>query len=191
MKNREYITPDKLFNNSIELGLKIYKSGYKPKYIMGIWRGGAQTSIIIQELLEYLPNSINIKHILLGTSSYNNIEKQNCNIQLYGQLDIIKKLKKEDVILIIDDVHDTGLSIQKVKKYIKMNCQSMPIIKVATLYFKSKNNKTKSIPDFYIYNTDDWLIFPHELIGLQLNEIIENKKIDIFLKKEFKYLARF
>ena len=66
-----------------------------------------------------------------------------------------------------------------------MYCYTIPTIKVGTIYFKSNNNKTNNLPDFYIYDTNDWLVFPHELIGLHLKEIIKNKQFDIFIKKEF------
>ena len=182
MSKKYYISSNELLNDSLELGIKIFKSGYKPDYIIGVWRGGAQISITIQELFEYL--NIKMRYIYLGASSYTNIEKQDNNIYVYGQTDIIKNLKKEDKILIIDDVYDTGLSIQKITKYIKMYCYGVPTIKVGILYFKSNNNKTNMMPDFYMYDTNNWLVFPHELVGLYLNEIIKNKDIDVFVKKE-------
>ena len=30
-------------------------------------------------------------------------------------------------------------------------------------------------PDFYIHQTEKWLVFPHELEGLSIEEIILNK----------------
>ena len=48
-------------------------------------------------------------------------------------------------------------------------------LKVATPYFKPSKNKTKRKPDFYIHETEKWLVFPHELEGLSLEEIIKNK----------------
>ena len=182
MNKKQYIKPDKLLNDSLKLGMKIFKSGYKPNCIIGIWRGGAQISITIQELLEYL--NIKMKNIYIGTSSYYDIEKQDSTIYIDSQINKIRNLTKEDKILIIDDVHDTGLSIQKVINHIQMYCYSIPTIKVGTIYFKSDNNKTNNVPDFYIYDTDDWLVFPHELLYLHLNEIIRNKHFDIFIKKD-------
>ena len=51
----------------------------------------------------------------------------------------------------------------------------MPEIRVATPYFKPKNNKTDRVPDYYIHETDQWLVFPHELQGLSMDEIKANK----------------
>ena len=50
-----------------------------------------------------------------------------------------------------------------------------PEIKVATPYFKPSKNKTNREPDFYLHETDQWLVFPHELDGLSIEEIKKNK----------------
>ena len=48
-------------------------------------------------------------------------------------------------------------------------------IRVATVYYKPEKNKTDRTPDFYIYETEKWLVFPHELDGLTAEEILANK----------------
>ena len=79
-------------------------------------------------------------------------------------------------MLIVDDVHDTGHSIQQIISDIKFACKkNTPDIKVATPYFKPTKNQTKNKPDFYLHETDDWLVFPHELDGLTIEEIKQNK----------------
>ena len=68
------------------------------------------------------------------------------------------------------------MSISKVIEELKEACKiNMPEIRVATPYFKPKNNKTDRVPDYYIHETDQWLVFPHELQGLTLEEIKSNK----------------
>ena len=49
-------------------------------------------------------------------------------------------------------------------------------IRVATAWFKPKYNLTDIVPDYYINDTDQWLVFPHELEGLTREEIFTNKK---------------
>ena len=53
--------------------------------------------------------------------------------------------------------------------------KNTPEIKVATPYFKPNKNQTNRRPDFYIHETEKWLVFPHELEGLSIEEIIEFK----------------
>ena len=40
-----FIAADELLKDSFNLAWKIYESGYKPNYIVGVWRGGAPVKL--------------------------------------------------------------------------------------------------------------------------------------------------
>ncbi len=48
-------------------------------------------------------------------------------------------------------------------------------IRIATPRYKPKQNETGQEPDYYLYSTTDWLVFPHELVGLTEEEILRHK----------------
>jgi len=76
----------------------------------------------------------------------------------------------------VDDVHDTGLSIDQVIQDLKSICKkNTPEIRIATPYYKPGNNKTSRTPDYFLHETEQWLGFPHELEGLTMAEIAANK----------------
>ena len=128
----------------------------------------------VQELLDVL--DVKSDHIAIRTSYYKGIGEHKEKVEVFGLNYMVKKLKSEDSLLIVDDVHDTGMSIDQIIFDIKEVCKkNTPQIKIATPYFKPTNNKTKRIPDFYLHKTDQWLVFPHELEGLTKEEIKENK----------------
>ena len=115
-------------------------------------------------------------HIAIRTSHYKGIDERDSKVQVFGLNYIIKQVESEDSLLIVDDVHDTGISIQKIILDLQTACKkNTPKIKVATPYFKPKKNKIDRKPDFYIHETEKWLVFPHELDGLSVDEIIEFK----------------
>ena len=169
-----FIKADKLLEDSFKLAWEVYESGYRPNYIIGVWRGGAPVGIAVQEFLDVL--GVASDHIAIRTSYYTGIDKRDKNVRVYGLNYMIKKLQSKDSLLIVDDVHDTGLSIDQVISDLKAACeQNTPEIKIATPYFKPTKNKTNRQPDYYIHETDKWLVFPHELEGLTLEEIRANK----------------
>ena len=45
-----FIHPDELLKDSFELALRIYESGYKPSFIVGVWRGGTAIGLAVQEV---------------------------------------------------------------------------------------------------------------------------------------------
>ena len=169
-----FINSNQLLEDSFQLAWKVYESGFKPNYIVGVWRGGAPIGIAVQEFLSVL--GVKSDHVAIRTSHYSGINQSNQNVQVYGLNYVIRQLESEDSLLIVDDVHDTGLSIKQIIADLKAACKkNTPDIKVATPYFKPTKNKTDRKPDFYLHETDEWLVFPHELDGLTIDEIKENK----------------
>ena len=183
-----YIGADELLEDSFKLAWKVFESGYRPNYIVGVWRGGAPVGVAVQELLDIL--SVPSDHISIRTSYYSSMGKRKDNVQVYGLNYVIRQLESEDSLLIVDDVHDTGLSIQQIINDLKKACKkNTPEIKIATPYFKPTKNKTDRKPDFYLHETDEWLVFPHELDGLTVEEIKENKpQLSTLIAKIAKYI---
>ena len=169
-----FINANELLKDSFNLAWKVFESGYKPNYIVGVWRGGAPVGIAVQEFLNVL--GVKSDHIAIRTSYYSNIGERKDKVQVYGLNYVINKVESEDKLLIVDDVHDTGNSIHQIITDLNKACKkNTPEIKVATPYFKPNKNETDRKPDYFIHKTDKWLIFPHELEGLTLEEIKENK----------------
>lgn len=169
-----FIKANELLEDSFNLAWQIFESGYKPNYIVGVWRGGAPVGIAVQEFLNVL--GLKSDHIAIRTSYYSGIDERKNKVQVYGLNYVINKVKKGDKLLVVDDVHDTGNSINQIILDLREACkENTPEIKVATPYFKPNNNQTDRQPDFFIHKTDQWLIFPHELEGLTFEDIKENK----------------
>ena len=172
--DKHYIQADQLLKDSFELAWKIFNSDFKPNFIVGVWRGGAPVGIAVQEFLDFL--GISSDHIAIRTSYYSGINSTKNEVQVYGLNYVIKQLKSNDSLLIVDDVYDTGKSVSRVVEDLVSACkEDCPDIRIATPYFKPKNNQTDRVPDYFIHETDQWLVFPHELQGLSIEEIKANK----------------
>jgi len=175
MTEKHYISAQQLLEDSVRLGIEILESGFRPSFIVGIWRGGTPVGIAVQELLDYF--GIETDHISIRTSSYEGIAKRGREIRVHGLDYIVENIGSEDGLLIVDDVFDSGLSIEAVIDTLKKKCRknTPEDIRIAVPYFKPQNNKTSFKPDYFIHETDKWLIFPHELTGLTSEEVSANK----------------
>ena len=172
--DKRFIGAQALLDISFKLGMHIFEQGYFPNFIVGVWRGGAPIGICVQEVFEYL--GVKTDHIAIRTSSYCAPGERQSTILVHGLRYIEKKIQHDDRLLIVDDVYDTGLSVQQVMRDLQRTCRrNMPTVKVATPYLKLNNNKTGKRPDFYLEHTEDWLVFPHELQGLTAAEIQAHK----------------
>ncbi len=177
MVEKEFVTAQQLLEDSFQLGINIYNSGFKPDFIVGIWRGGTPVGIAVQEMLDYL--GYETDHIAIRTSAYEGIDTMKKQIRVHGLGYIVRKINAEDSLLIVDDVYDSGLSVRAVLDSLKEKTRKNTPrnIRIATVYYKPTKNKTGRAPDYYIHETDKWLIFPHELTGLSKDEIVSNKPI--------------
>jgi len=185
---KQYITANQLLYDSIELAFRIIDSGFKPDLIIGIWRGGTPVGITVQEVMEFV--GINSDHFSIRTSSYTSIGERS-SVKVHGLEYLERHLTSEDKLLLVDDVFDTGLSLDSVMRELNTFYKnSPPECRIATPYFKPTNNQTDRVPDFYLYETDKWLVFPHELMGLTDREIIEHKPLPDHLKQRLLFLQR-
>lgn len=171
-----YITSRELLEDSFRLAAAIYASGFRPHFIVGIWRGGSPVGIAVQEYFEF--RGVETDHIAIRTSSYTDIGQQSKKIRVHGLHYIIENVNAGDSLLIVDDVFDSGRSIRAVlDELAEKTRRNMPEdLKIACPWYKPGNNRTGIVPDYFIHETARWLVFPHELAGLTIEEIREGKQ---------------
>lgn len=173
-----FITAESLLRDSLELGLQVVRSGFRPSFLVGVWRGGAPIGISVQEVLEY--NGVECDHISIRTSSYTGIDEHTKLVRVHAIDYLVSRLTFEDRLLLIDDVFDSGRSLEAVIAELAKRCRrNLPEqIRIATVYYKPSRNLSSLTPDFHVRTTDQWLVFPHELHGLTREEILANKPVD-------------
>ena len=153
----------------------ILESGFRPSFIIALWRGAAPIGIAVQEFLAY--NGIATDHIAVRTSSYTGIDSQAREVAIYGMNYLIKNITHEDRLLIVDDVFDTGQTIEALVRHLKEKARrnSPEDIRVAVPYYKPSRNRSGRVPDYYLHETEQWLKFPHSLEGLTEEEVREHR----------------
>ena len=166
-----FIEADELLLDSYRLAAQVIQANFKPSFMIAIWRGGAPIGIAVQEFLQY--RGIESDHIAIRTSSYHGIDDQASHVQVHGLNYLAKNVIHEDRLLIVDDVWDTGLTIEAVIKELSRRARlnTPKEIRIAVPYFKPERNKTNLTPDFYVHEVDSWLKFPHSLEGLSIEEV--------------------
>jgi len=174
--DKVYISAQQLLEDSFRLAHQVYEDGFHPNFIIGIWRGGAPVGIAVQEYFEF--KQMQTDHISVRTSSYYGINKQSKKIRVHGLHYLIEKANANDGLLIVDDVFDSGRSvaalIKQIRKQSRLNAPED--IRVACPWYKPANNVVDFEPDYFIRESDKWLVFPHELAGLEISEIRAGKK---------------
>jgi hypothetical protein len=173
-----FISADQLLQDSLELARRVVASGMRPTFLVAMWRGGTPIGIAVQEVLEY--HSIHCDHIAIRTSAYGGgIDVQQKTVRVHATDYLVSRLTAEDELLIVDDVFDSGHSLEAVIGELERRCRrNLPQkIRIATVYYKPERRRSALVPDFFVHQTSHWLVFPHEIQGLTREEILKHKPV--------------
>ena len=177
---KKYIREKVLIQDSFKLAIKIFNSKFKPDFLVGLWRGGSTVGIYVQECLQHLgvqTDHISIRTSYQGEPDYQERIKKGREIRVHGLQYLLENLNHDQKLLIVDDVYGSGSSVNEVIKQLSERLKkNMPSnYKVAVPWYKPSKNTSGRVPDFYVHETDEWLVLPYELVGLDINEIASNK----------------
>ncbi|MEM9314258.1 MAG: phosphoribosyltransferase family protein [Pseudomonadota bacterium] len=175
MTQKIYLDAQALLEDSFRLGAQVIASGFRPSIMIAVWRGGTPVGIAVQELLAYA--GMDTDHIAIRTSSYRGIDGRSSEIRIHGMNYLIKKVRHEDRLLIVDDVFDTGSTLDAVVRHLeeKARLNTPHDIRIAVPYFKPSRNLTRRTPDYYLHETEDWLKYPQSLEGLSPEEVARHR----------------
>jgi hypoxanthine phosphoribosyltransferase len=177
--NKTYVSADDLLLDSFRLAANIFQSGFRPDFLVGLWRGGSGVGIAVQEGLEYF--GVKSDHIAIRTSyrgqpSYSSMVDKADRIRAHGLRYLHERVCEHHAMLIVDDAYSTGSSVNAVVEQLrKKSRRNLPHdIRIATVWYRP-TERTIRPPDYYIHETADWLVLPYELSGLSLQELREHK----------------
>ena len=144
------------YHHKIEqLAVKIYQSSWKFNQIVCLARGGLRVGDILSRIY-------NQPLAILSTSSYSDMGKQERNNLLISRQLTMTSENLGSRILLVDDLVDSGVTIQKTVPWLYSYGQS-PIaeIRTAVIWYKACS---VVVPDYYIdYLPDNpWIHQPFE-----------------------------
>jgi hypoxanthine phosphoribosyltransferase len=183
MASKKFITEKELISDAFRLGVKIYNSGFRPTFVVGLWRGGSSVGIYVQECLQYLgieTNHIAVRTSYTGQPNYQKmVADPEANIRVHGTQYLLESLNAGDRLLLVDDVCSSGLTLDVVLRRLATRLKrNMPKdTRLAAIWNKPNSNVSGRNPDYIIHETDDWLVLPYELSGLSIEEIEQHKPV--------------
>ncbi len=178
---KTFVSADSLLLDSFRLAAKIHASGFRPDLLIGIWRGGSAVGIAVQEALEYF--GIEMDHFAIRTSyegpdSYSARLEGRQRIRVHGLDYVLRVVEQQHSMLIVDDVYSTGNSVRAVKRKLakQARCNAPSDTRVAALWYRPSPT-TRRTPDYFLHETDKWLVLPYELDGLTADDIKKHKPL--------------
>ena len=188
---KRFIGEQELLEDSYRLAVLIHQSGFRPDFIVGVWRGGSTVGIYVQECLQYL--GVETDHIAIRTSyqgrdDYFRQLEQGNEMRAHGLQYLFENLNADDALLIVDDVYSTGRNVHAVIERLRQkNKRNMSAdVRIAAPYYRAADSKDYPPPDYFLQQTRDWLVLPYELTGISRAELEAHKPWILPLLDELK-----
>lgn len=180
--HKEFLPYDTIRNDGFRLARKIWEDGFIPDVIYVSLRGGSSLGNAIHEWFKLArKDSKPMLYAAVVAHSYSDIHKQT-KMMIDGWTYAPEHLREGDKILLIDDIFDSGATINYLVSTFLEKGIPRRDIKIAVHDYKVFHNKDCSEPiqpDYWcrkhdIYSDDDicWFHYmSHELAGLTPEEL--------------------
>ena len=173
MADKLIITFDQYTKIVEKLAIQIHKS-YQPTVLVGIMRGAAPIIDILSRILK-LP----IAYIVIQSYSGDGMEDKQGQLMFARDISSLAENKDFDKVLLIDDLSDTGLTLNKSIEWLKNYGPTKNFINEVKTACLWKKKSSSFEPDFcpIRLNSDPWIVQPTEHYEeLFIEEIIKKNK---------------
>ncbi len=198
---KEFLPYDRVRNNALKLAHRIYCEGFVPDVIYVSLRGGAYMANVISEYFKIARRGERpVLYAAVVARSYSDI-RQHDKVMVDGWTYSPEYLRAGDRILLVDDIFDSGKTINYLVEVLLEKGIPRKDIKVAVHDYKHFTYQAQQLPiqpDYFCRKftitkpeEDLWIHYlSHELIGLSPQELEEHYfKDDPELREVFQALS--
>ncbi len=180
---KEFLSPELIRDNSLKLACRMHQvDGFVPDVIYASLRGGAYLANVFSEYFKLVRTGMRpVLYAAVVARSYTDVRCQS-QVMIDGWTYKPEFLRSGDKVLLVDDIFDTGKTINYLSEVIMSNGIAREDLKIAVHDYKVPLYKEEQLPfqpDYYsrkhvIESPEDdiWIHYlNHEFIGLSEEEI--------------------
>jgi uncharacterized protein len=182
--SKEFLDFNTVRNNALKLAHKIYHDGFIPDVIYVSLRGGAYLGNVISEYFKAVRHDERpVFYAAVVARSYTDIKIQD-KVMVDGWTYSPEYLRAGDKVLLVDDIFDSGKTINHLVDIIMQKGIPRKDVRVAVHDYKLRPFAETQVtihPDYYCRkhtitsgDDDDWIHYlSHELLGLTEEQIVK------------------
>jgi hypothetical protein len=180
--SKEFVPYNVVRNNALKMAYRIHEAGFIPDVIYVSLRGGAYIGNVISEYFKTVRKDTRpVFYAAVVARSYADINKRE-QVRVDGWTYSPEYLRTGDRVLLVDDIYDTGRTINHLTDIILQKGLPRRDVKVAVHDYKICEYRGATlpiVPDYWcrqhiIKSPDDemWIHYmSHELVGLSEDEL--------------------
>jgi uncharacterized protein len=173
---KEFLSYQVVRNNAIKLARRIQREGFTPDVIYVSLRGGAYMGNVLSECFKIIRTDRPVYYAAVVARSYKDIGQQD-QVRVDGWTYDPEYLRHGDKILLVDDIFDTGKTINRLVEIIMGKGIPRGDVRVAVHDYKLRRYLHAQLPvqpDYWCRfheirepEEDFWIHYlSHELVGL-------------------------
>jgi hypoxanthine phosphoribosyltransferase len=182
---KEFAAYDTVRNDAIRLAARIYRDGFVPDVIYVSLRGGAYLGNVISEYFKIVRRGQRpVYYAAVVARSYTDVAEAE-RVAVDGWTYAPEHLRSGDKVLLIDDIFDSGRTLNHLANIIMEKGIPRRDLKIAVhdyKYFNDLEHQRPVQPDYWCRKIDlsvkdeaRWIHYlSHELVGLSEREIEEH-----------------
>jgi hypoxanthine phosphoribosyltransferase len=179
---KSFLPYDVVRNNALKLAARIYREGFVPNVIYVSLRGGAYLGNVISEYFKIINRKGRpVYYAAVVARSYTDVRTAE-QIKVEGWTYAPEHLRIGDKVLLVDDIFDSGKTINHLAQIILEKGIPRDDLKVAVhdyKYFYDKEVQLPVQPDYWcrkhelsVNDEETWIHYmSHELVGLSAAEL--------------------
>ena len=183
--HKEFVPYDMIRNNAIKMAYRIYRDGFIPDIIYVSLRGGAYMGNVISEYFKFITDEAKpVFYAAVVARSYTDVSTQE-EIKIDGWTYSPDLLKGGEKVLLVDDVYDSGRTVNYLTEELLRRGLKRDDIKVVVHDYKVRHYLPDTLPihpDYFcrkieVPTAEDetWIHYmSHELVGLTAVEAQEH-----------------
>ena len=180
---KEFLPYDIMRNNALKLAHRIYNEGFIPDIIYVLLRGGASLGNVISEYFKLvIKREHPVYYAAVVARSYTGVAEASEEIKVEGWTYCVDALRSGDKILLVDDIFDSGNTLNHLAKNIMEMGIPRKDLKIAVhdyKYIYDREFQHPIQPDYWcrkhelsVKDEDIWIHYmSHELVGLTEEEL--------------------
>ena len=200
---KEFLAYNTVRNNALKMAHKIHMDGFIPDVIYVSLRGGVYLGNVISEYFKIIQRGTRpVYYAAVVARSYTGVRESNSRVKVEGWTYSPDHLRTGDKVLLVDDIFDSGKTINHLANIFLEKGIPRKDLKVAVHDYKFFSDRAEHLPvqpdywcrkhDLSANSEDMWIHYSsHELIGLKKEELEEHYyKNDPELREVLKIMCK-
>jgi hypoxanthine phosphoribosyltransferase len=175
---KRFLPVDKERDNGFIMASWLNHFGFRPNVLYTTLRGGTTMASAIAEWYKIQPDKSTIIYAAISAHSYTGIEKRE-ELRIEGNTYPFKDLRPDDKVLLVDDIYDSGNTIDKVAREILTQGIKRENLKIVVHSLRSdKEHPGQITPDYWCEEITEWTVYGH----YELEDLTEEELQEFYIK---------